>query len=35
MYAIEFSDSNINLAVIDKTTVFQEIAPNFIYSQKL
>ena len=29
-----FLDSNFNEAVIDKLTNFQEIAPNFTYSQK-
>ena len=28
----EFSDSNFNLAVIGKISIFQEIAPNFTYS---
>ena len=30
-----FLVSNFNLAVIDKISIFQEIAPNFTYSQKL
>ena len=30
-----FLDSNFNQAVIDKISNFQEIAPNFTYSQKL
>ena len=29
-----FLDSNFNEAVIDKLSIFQEIAPNFTYSQK-
>ena len=29
-----FLDSNFNLAVIDKISIFHEIAPNFTYSQK-
>ena len=29
-----FLDSNFNEAVIDKISVFQEIAPNFTYLQK-
>ena len=32
--AKEFLDSNFNWAVIDKISNFQEIAPNFTYSQK-
>ena len=28
-------DSNLNYAVIDKISNYQEIAPNFTYSQKL
>ena len=31
----EFSDLNSNQAVIGKILIFQEIAPNFKYSQKL
>ena len=27
-------DSNFNQAVIDKRSIFHEIAPNFTYSQK-
>ena len=34
MCAKGFLDSNINLAVIEKITDFQEIDPNFTYSQK-
>ena len=30
-----FLDSNLNQAVIDKISNFQEIAPNFTYSQNL
>ena len=30
-----FVDSNLNYAVIDKISNFQEIALNFTYSQKL
>ena len=30
-----FLDSSFNEAVIDKISNFQEIAPNFTYSQKL
>ena len=33
-YAKGFLDSNLNYAVIDKISNFQEIAPNFTYSQK-
>ena len=33
--AKEFSDLNYNQAVIGKISIFQEIAPNFTYSQKL
>ena len=29
-----FLDSNLNYAVINKISNFQEIAPNFTYSQK-
>ena len=29
-----FLDSNFNEAVIDKISIFHEIAPNFTYSQK-
>ena len=29
-----FLDLNLNEAVIDKISIFHEIAPNFIYSQK-
>ena len=32
--AIEFLVSNFNEAVIDKISVFHEIAPNSTYSQK-
>ena len=35
MFAKEVSDSNFNLAVIGKISIFQEITPNFTYSQKL
>ena len=35
MYAKGFLDSNLTLVVIDKISIFQEIAPNFTYSQKL
>ena len=33
--AKESLDSNFNWAVIDKISNFNEIAPNFTYSQKL
>ena len=33
IYADGFLDSNFNQAVIDKISNFQEIAPNFTYSQ--
>ena len=33
--AKELLDSNFNLAVINKISIFNEIAPNFTYSQKL
>ena len=29
-----FLDSNFNLAVIDKISIFHKIAPNFTFSQK-
>ena len=29
-----FLDLNLNKAVIDKISIFHEIAPNFTYSQK-
>ena len=35
MYAQEFTVSNFIQAVIGKISIFQEIAPNSIYSQKL
>ena len=34
IYAKEFLVSNFNQAVIDKISIFQEIAPNFTFSQK-
>ena len=34
IYVKGFLDSNLNYAVIDKISNFQEIAPNFTYSQK-
>ena len=34
IYAKGFLDSNINYAVIDKISNFQEIAPNFTYPQQ-
>ena len=33
--AKEFLNSNLNLAVIDKISNFQDIDPNFTFSQKL
>ena len=33
--AKEFLDMNFNKAVFDKMSIFDEIAPNFTYSQKL
>ena len=35
IFAYGFLDSNFNYAVTDKISNFQEIAPNFTYSQKL
>ena len=34
IYAKGFLDSNFNEAVIDKISIFHEIAPNFTFSQK-
>ena len=35
MNSEEFSDSNFNTAVIDKISIFQEIASSFTYSEKI